>query len=48
MRITNDPSREVIDLDQLVQEALDKYEAAFFTKIENELFIFQMFSMKIE
>ena len=46
MRITNDPNREVIDLDQLVQEALDKYEAAFFTKIENELFIYRPITRK--
>lgn len=46
MRVTNDPSYEPVDLDQVVQDALDKYEAAFFTQIEGQLFIYRPITRK--
>jgi hypothetical protein len=46
MKITNDSNREVIDLDKIVQDTLDKYEAAFFLQIEGQLFIYRPITRK--
>lgn len=46
MKITNDSNREVIDLDKIVQDTLDKYEAAFFLQLESQLFIYRPITRK--
>lgn len=43
MKIVNDnkPNQEPVDLDALIEESFQKYDAVFFSEIEDELFIYR-------
>ena len=48
MKLVNDKknSGQQIDLDALIEEAFQKYDAVFFSEIENELFVYRPIGRK--
>ena len=46
MKIVNNSNKQQIDLDTLIEEAFQKYDAVFFSEIEGELFVYRPLGRK--